>query len=201
MLLFLQFLFLMLTYKFPWLCHHRLSSLCSVTQWCIPPSSVPPFNCSGDSADLFVSLDSQPGLHPGFIFKNQCFAVLVLNVNFIKVVDLLLSKYSQCPRGARSGPPDTTSTSLSNAPSWSWQSEGEARDSNTWQIPLQALIATMMCFLKEKIQVVGEHVNLWNVEPDLGSEEGFLMRPVAVVRLKAECRGEADHLQGQAEKP
>lgn len=200
MLLFLQHLFLMLTFKFPWLCHHRLSSLCSVTQWCIPPSSVPPFKCSGDSTDLFVSLDSRQGLHPGFICKNQCFAVLVLNVNFKKsswfVTQQIFIVPTWCQVWATRHKHIIKQCSFMELTVWRG---GKWLD--TWRIPLQALIATVLSSLKEKLQVVGEHVNLWNAEPDLGSEEGFLMRPMSVVRFKAECRGEADHLQDQAEKP
>ena len=51
---------------------------------CILALSAPPLKCSGDSVDLVASLDSRPPRHPGFGFNSQCFAVLVLNVNFLK---------------------------------------------------------------------------------------------------------------------
>lgn len=47
-------------------------------------SPLPQLHHSNAQASLLisVSLGSRPALHPGFSFKGQCFAVLVLNVNF-----------------------------------------------------------------------------------------------------------------------
>ena len=76
-------LILLLTFEFiPQWYRHRLPSCCCSTQGCIPAFSAPPLKYSSDSVGLVASLDSRPPLHPGFGFNSQCFAVLVLNVNF-----------------------------------------------------------------------------------------------------------------------
>ena len=127
---------LLLTFELiPQWYRHRLPSCCCSTQGYILIFSAPPLKCSSDSVDLIACLDSRPPLHPGFSFNSQCFAVLVLNVNFLKsgwfATQLVFPE-------ARSEPADTGTSLSKSLPSWKWQSGGEVKDSGIQQIKTQS---------------------------------------------------------------